>query len=175
MRKQENLPTKMIQSIKEVETLLLDDGPLEVKVIVALGRLGGAADPSAIEAEASLTPEEVYEAIVALNSAGHVIEEAPNVFQLTAMKAMEISISQWAKIVKVATLFEYCKHLIEIANETEEIANALDALRDVLFSKGVSGVVISEIAKEARTWRMGSGDREELLEKLTTWKERSPP
>lgn len=55
MRKYENLPTKMIQSIKEVETLLIDEGPLEIKVIVTLGRLGGAADPSTIETEALLS------------------------------------------------------------------------------------------------------------------------
>lgn len=169
----ENLSTKMIQSIKEVETLLLEEGPVEVKVIVALGRLGGAADPSAIETAASLTPEEVYEAIVALNSDGLVIEAAPNVFQLTAMKAMETSIRQWAKIGNVSTLFEYYKHLIKTTDEPAVITNALNTLRDVLYIKGVSGVVCAEIAKEARIWQVGSGDKEVLLKLLITWKERS--
>lgn len=175
MRAHENLPTKVTQSIEEIETLLLDEGPLEIKVIATLGRLGGAATPSTLETEASLTSEEVYKAIVALDAAGIVVEEVPGVFQLTAMKTMETTISQWETLANVAELFSYGKRLIEAANDTIEISGALDALRDALFAKGVSGVVISEIAKEARTWRMGSGDKEELLELLTTWKERSLP
>ena len=55
-----------------------------------------------------------------------------------------------------------------------EIAEALDVLRDALFTKGASGVVVSEIAKEARAWRSDSGDKDSLLELLTEWKERTP-
>jgi len=173
MRAYENLPTKLTQGLEEMETMLLNEGPHEIKIIAALGRLGGSAGPRSLETETSLTPEEIYLAIIGLNSAGIVVEDVPGVFQLTTMKSMKTAISQWGELVNVNELFNQCKRLIETTDESNEIANALGALRDALLPKGVSGVVIAEIAKEARTWRSGSGDKEELLNQLATWEERS--
>jgi hypothetical protein len=173
MRTYENLPTKLTQSLEETEAMLLNEGLHETRIITALGRLGGSAGPSALETETSLSPEEIYLAIIGLNSAGIVVEDVPGVFQLTAMKSMKTAISQWGELVNVSELFNQCKRLIEATNDQNEITNALGALRDALLPKGVSGVVIAEIATEARTWRSGSGDKEGLLKQLATWEERS--
>ncbi len=170
----ENLPIKLIQSIEDTEAIIIEEGTPEMKVIVALGRAGGTAAPSNIKSETTLTQGEVDKALAALQEAGMILEEMPGVFQLTAMKTMDSSISQWSTIASVSEIFSHCKHFIQASNDPSEIAEALDVLRDALFTKGASGVVVSEIAKEARAWRTDSGDKESLLEHLTAWKERTP-
>jgi len=173
-RSLENLPTKLTKSIEETENILLEDGPPEMKVIAALGRLGGTAAPSVLKTETSLTQGEVNKAIDALHATGTILEEIPGIFQLTTIKTMEPSISQLGPLASVPEIFSHCKRFIEATTETEEIASTLNVMRDALFTKGVSGVVIAEISKEARKWRAGSGNKDDLMELLTAWEERAP-
>ena len=170
----ENLPLKLIQSIEDTEALILEEGTPEMKVIVALGRAGGTAAPSNIKSETKLTQGEINKALAALQEAGMILEEMPGIFQLTAMRTMDSSISQWSTLASVSEIFSHCINFIQTSNDPNEIAEALDVLRDALFTKGASGVVVSEIAKEARIWRTDSGNKESLLEQLTAWKERTP-
>lgn len=169
----ENLPDKLMQSIEETESLLLKDGSPEMKVLVTLERLGGVSSASVLENETSLAQKEVDATIKALHALGVIIEESPGIFRLIAMKAIEPEIIQWRELTSIDEIFKQCKHFTESTKDSNEIANVLDAMRDILFAKGVSGVVVSEIAKEARKWRTGTGEREELLELLSEWEQRS--
>lgn len=169
----ENLPDKLMQSIEETESILLKDGPPEMKVLVTLERLGGVSSASVLENETSLAQEEVDATIKALHALGVIIEESPGIIRLIATKAIEPEIIQWRELTSTDEIFKQCKHFSESTTDPNEIANVLDAMRDILFAKGVSGVVVSEIAKEARKWRTGTGDREELIELLSEWEKRS--
>ncbi|MFQ6123701.1 MAG: hypothetical protein ACE5R6_03725 [Candidatus Heimdallarchaeota archaeon] len=169
----ENLPNKLMRSIEETESILLKDGPPEMRVLVTLERLGGVSSASVLRNETSLTQEEVDTSIKALHTLGVIIEESPGLVRLLATKAIEPEIIQWRELTSINEIFKQCKHFTESTTDPNEIAIALDAMRDVLFAKGVSGVIVSEIAKEARKWRIGAGNREELMEYLLEWEQRS--
>lgn len=169
----ENLPDKLMQSIEETESILLNYGSPEMKVLFTLERLGGVSSSSVLENETSLAQKEVDASIKALHALGVIIEESPGIIRLLAMKTIEPEIFQWRELTSTDEIFKQCKHFTESTTDANEIANALDVMRDVLFAKGVSGVVVSEIAKEARKWRTGTGDREELMELLSEWEQRS--
>lgn len=167
----DNLPDKLIQSIEETESILLKYGSPEMKVLVTLERLGGVSSASVLESETSLAQKEVDASIKALHALGVIIEESPGIIRLLSTKIIEPEIIQWRELTSTDEIFKQCKHFTESTIDPNEIANALDVMRDVLFAKGVSGVVVSEIAKEARKWRTGAGDREELMELLSEWEQ----
>jgi len=80
--------------------------------------------------------------------------------------------SSWTSALTPDELFDSMSRFMRRAKHNE-IAAALERIRDILYENQGHALYLTEIAREASNWKLSSRNKEELEQKLKDWKKKA--